>query len=380
VTQGSLPTVAVIFGGRSSEHGVSCVTAAGVLGAIDRTRWSVVAVGITRDGRWTRVSADPEEWRLRDGVLPHVPDDGPTVVLPSRVGDGMWWVEDEGAGGASGAGAGIGDARRLVPWAQVTVAFPVLHGPFGEDGTIQGALELLDVRYVGSGVLASAVGMDKQYMKASFRAAGLPVTPDVVVHEGESLEAHRGEIEALGLPVFVKPARAGSSMGISRVEAWEELDAAVAGAVKHDPKVLIEAAVVGREIETAVLEARDGVRTSLPGEIITGGDHTFYDFEAKYLDEGHVELACPAQLDADVVARVQEIARRAFAAVSAEGLARVDVFCGADGAVTVNEINTMPGFTPFSMYPRMWAASGMEYAELVEELLQAALHRRVGLR
>jgi D-alanine-D-alanine ligase len=169
-------------------------------------------------------------------------------------------------------------------------------------------------------------------------------------------------------------------MGISRVETWHALEAAVADAAKHDPKVLIEQAVVGREIETAVLGARDGVRTSPPGEIVTGGDHTFYDFEAKYLDEAHVDLVCPADLPADVAARVQDIAARAFAAVSAEGIARVDVFLREDGTITVNEINTMPGFTPTSMYPRMWASAGVYYGELVEELIQAALARPVGLR
>ncbi len=359
------PTVAVVFGGRSSEHGVSCVTAGGVLGAIDRERWDVVAIGITRDGRWTLQSDDPAQWAIRDGVMPTAEDSGPTVLLPSRVGENGWRLEEDGT---------------VKPLGEITVVFPLLHGPWGEDGTVQGALELLDVRYVGSGVLASAIGMDKQYMKASFRAAGLPVTPDVVLTAGESPETRRGEIEALGLPVFVKPARAGSSMGISRVDAWEGLDAAIADAVKHDPKVLIEAAVQGREIETAVLGARSGVQASPPGEIVTGGDHTFYDFEAKYLDESHVQLQCPADIPADVAARVQDVAVKAFAAVSAEGIARVDVFLGQDGTITVNEINTMPGFTPTSMYPRMWASAGVTYPELIEELLQAALSRPVGLR
>ena len=264
----SRPTVAVLFGGRSSEHGVSCVTAGGVLGAIDRERWNVVAIGITRDGRWTLQSDDPASWRLADGVMPTVPDEGPTVLPPRRVGESVWRLEEDGS------------VRDL---GEIAVVFPLLHGPWGEDGTVQGALELTDVRYVGSGVLASAMGMDKQYMKAAFRAAGLPVTPDVVLLPGESVASRRDEIEALGLPVFVKPTRAGSSMGISRVDAWEQLEAAVADAVKHDPKVLIEAGVAGREIETAVLGARDGIRTSPPGEIITGGDHAFYDYRPNTL-------------------------------------------------------------------------------------------------
>lgn len=358
-------TVAVLFGGRSSEHEVSCTTAGGVLGAIDRDRWDVIAVGIGRDGSWTLQSDDPEAWALREGHMTHVEPTEKRVLLPAVAGDRQWSVESGGV---------------VTPLALVDVAFPVLHGPWGEDGTIQGALELLDVRYVGSGVLASAVGMDKQFMKAAFRAAGLPVAPDVTLAPGEPAGPRRGEIEALGLPVFVKPARAGSSMGISRVNSWEELDAALAGAVKHDPKVLIESAIVGREIETAVLGARDGVRTSQPGEIVTGGDHSFYDFEAKYFDADAVRLECPADLPAADAARVRDFAARAFAAVSAEGIARVDVFYAADGTITVNEINTMPGFTPTSMYPRMWASDGLTYSHLVDELLQAALHRPLGLR
>ena len=358
-------TVAVLFGGRSSEHEVSCTTAAGVLGAIDRDKWDVLAVGLGRDGSWTVQSDNPAEWALSEGSMAHVVPSERRVLLPAPAGDRQWRVEVAGV---------------VEPLALVDVAFPVLHGPWGEDGTIQGALELIDVRYVGAGVLASAVGMDKPFMKAAFRAAGLPVAPDVLLAPGEPLAARRAQIEALGLPVFVKPARAGSSMGISRVDVWEQLDAAIAEAVKHDPKVLIEAAIVGREIETAVLGARDGVRTSPPGEIVTVGDQDFYDFEAKYFDADAVRLDCPADIPAADAARIREIAARAFAAVSAEGIARVDVFFAADGTVTVNEINTMPGFTPTSMYPRMWASAGLSYPQLIEELLHAALHRPLGLR
>lgn len=359
------PTVAVLFGGRSSEHGVSCVTAGGVLGAIDRDRYDVIAIGITREGRWTLASTDPSAWRIADGALPSVEDEGATVLPPRRVGESLWRLEADGAVTALG---------------EIDVVFPLLHGPYGEDGTIQGALELVDVRYVGSGVLASAVGMDKQFMKAAFTDAGLPVAPGVVLRPGEPVESRRVEIESLGLPVFVKPARAGSSMGISKVSSWDQLEAAVADAVKHDPKVLIEAGIVGREIETAVLSTADGVRTSPQGEIVTEGDHDFYDFDAKYLDEGHVRLLCPTELPDDVAAMVSDYAVRAFTAVGAEGLARVDCFVGADGTVTVNEINTMPGFTTTSMYPRMWAAAGVEYPALVEALIQEALARPLGLR
>jgi D-alanine-D-alanine ligase len=358
-------TVAVLFGGRSSEHEVSCTTAGGVLGAIDRERWDVVAVGIGRDGSWTLQSNDPADWALTQAGMPHVLPSDKGVLLPASADSTMWRQENSGA---------------VTALADVDVAFPLLHGPWGEDGTIQGAMELFDVRFVGSGVLASAIGMDKQFMKAAFRAQGLPVADDVTLAPGSSLDAVREQIEALGLPVFVKPARAGSSMGISRVDSWGALDAAVAAAISHDPKVLIERGMVGREIETAVLGARDGVRISMPGEIVTGGDHTFYDFDAKYFDLAHVRLTCPADLPAEDSERIRALAARAYSAVAAEGIARVDMFYAPDGTVTVNEINTMPGFTPSSMYPRMWQAAGVTYPELVEELMQAALARSTGLR
>ncbi|MFV0284932.1 MAG: D-alanine--D-alanine ligase family protein [Demequina sp.] len=360
------PTVAVLFGGRSSEHGVSCVTAGGVLGAIDRDRFDVVAVGITREGRWVPASADPSDWQILEGDMPEVTGDGRTVLLPAQTGERTWSV--------------VGDDGIVAPFAEIDVVFPVLHGPYGEDGTVQGALELIDVRYVGSGVLASAAGMDKQFMKTAFRSAGLPVTPDVTLLRGDRVVDYAAQVDELGLPLFVKPARAGSSMGISKVSDLASLESAVADAVKHDPKVLIEKAVVGREIETAVLETIDGVRASLPGEIVTGGDHDFYDFDAKYLDEASVDLVSTAQLPPDVADRVREVAVAAFRAVGAEGLARVDVFVAADGAITVNEINTMPGFTPTSMYPRMWAAAGVAYEDLVATLIETALVRPVGLR
>lgn len=360
------PTVAIVFGGRSSEHSVSCATAAGVLAAIDRDHWDVVAVGVTEQGRWVPASSDPDQWQFTDGALPRVEANEHTVLPPRDVSENTWRVMDA-------------DGHTQF-FAHVDVVFPLLHGPFGEDGTIQGALELVDVRYVGAGVLASAISMDKAYMKLALRAAGLPMTPDVVLAPGESPAGRRADIEALGLPVFVKPARAGSSMGITRVSAWDDLDAAIAAAVEHDPKVLIERAVVGREIETAVLEGPDGPVASPAGEIVTSSAYEFYDYEAKYFDEAAVDLRCPTELPDDVAARVSDYALRAFRAVGAESLARVDVFVGDDGTVTVNEINTMPGFTEFSMYPRMWAATGVSYAELVQTLLTGALKRPTGLR
>jgi len=366
------PRVAVVLGGRSGEHSISCVTAGGVLRAIDRDRYDVVAVGITRDGRWVHVSDDPTAWEVDGDRLPEVTaDDGPTLLLPSAAGSDDVARRD---GGTVAATLGA-----------VDVVLPLLHGPYGEDGTLQGMLELAGIRYVGAGVLASALGMDKHYMKMVLSGHGIPVAPAVVLRPGRwerEPEAVLEEVRALGLPVFVKPARAGSSLGITRVADLADLPAAITAAAEHDPKVLVEAAVVGREIECAVLEGRDGAppRTSLPGEIVPAGDHEFYDFEAKYLDADGALLRCPTDLPPGVEQVVRELAARTFEAIGCEGLARVDTFVRPDGTVLVNEINTMPGFTPISMYPRMWEASGLPYAELVDELLRLALERPTGLR
>lgn len=364
------PRVLVLFGGRSGEHPISAVTAGGVLRAIDRTRYEVLAVGITRDGHWVLADDDPDRWAITDGRLPEVTNGSVRVLLPQAAGDREVQVMRGSVAEALGT---------------VDVVFPLLHGPFGEDGTVQGMLELADVRYVGAGVLASAVGMDKQMMKLVFAGQGLPVGPYVVVPPGDldrDPAAVLARAEGLGLPVFVKPARAGSSLGISKVTDRADLPDAIRAAAEHDPKVLIEAAIVGREVECGVLGGRDGApaRASLPGEIVVRGEHSFYDFEAKYLDEASAELTCPADLPAEVTARVRELAVRAFDAIGCEGLARVDVFVQPDGNVLVNEINTMPGFTPFSMYPRMWAATGLDYPALVDELIQLALARPTGLR
>ena len=364
--------VAVVFGGRSGEHAISCVTAAGVLRAIDRERYDVVPIGVTQNGRWVLAADDPGRWELTGGVLPEVKDgDGPGVVAPLEVGDRNLRVLEPGQ-----------VPREL---GEVDVVFPLLHGPFGEDGTLQGLLELADVNYVGSGVLASAAGMDKHVMKVLLADAGLPVGPHVVVFPRaweRAARRVRDDVEELGYPVFVKPARAGSSIGITKVHRPEDLDAAIERARRHDPKVVVEAMVEGREIECGVLESTDGgpPATSLPGEIEVGGEHEFYDFEAKYLDEESIRLTAPADLPDAVTQRVREMSARAFDALGCEGLARVDFFVQPDGRVLVNEINTMPGFTPFSMYPKVWAATGLEYPALVDRLLTLALTRRTGLR
>jgi D-alanine-D-alanine ligase len=357
--------VAVVFGGRSTEHAISCVSAGSVLAALDRDRYDVVAVGITPEGRWVLAPDDPAQLAITGRELPSVKD-GPAVALPGdpTVG-GLVPLED--------GPALLGD---------VDVVFPVLHGPYGEDGTLQGLLELAGVPYVGSGVLASAVAMDKAVAKPLLRAAGLQVADSEVVRaRGRAATPARTEraVERLGLPVFVKPARGGSSIGISRVASWDALAPAVEDALRSDRKVLVEAAVVGREVECGVLDGPDGPQASVPAEVRVVGAHDFYDFDAKYLD-GATELDVPADLPAETAQRLRDAALAAWTALDCEGLARVDFFVGDDGTLTVNEVNTMPGFTPTSMFPRMWAASGVDYPSLVDRLLQSALRRGTGLR
>ncbi|MDR1824562.1 MAG: D-alanine--D-alanine ligase [Bifidobacteriaceae bacterium] len=372
--------VALLFGGRSGEHGISCVTAGGIMAAIDRSRFEPVPVGITKDGRWTLASEDPALWQLQDGRLPQVPGDGPLVIPPQAAGSNEWyWVD-----------GGDPCMHKLRPLGHIDVVFPLLHGPFGEDGTVQGALELTDARYVGAGVLASALGMDKGYMKAVLEAQGLPVAPYVVITPAEWREHPEGATEralTLGLPLFVKPCRAGSSLGITKVERVQDLAPAIVEASRHDPRVLVEAMVHGREVECAVLGGRHGqaARTAPPAEVIVDASHPFYDFEAKYLQEAAATLACPADLPPDVAAEIRALAVRTFDAVGAEGISRVDFFYVPDGVpgagrVIISEINTMPGFTPHSLYPRMWGVAGVSYTELISELIDLALERPVGLR
>jgi D-alanine-D-alanine ligase len=266
---------------------------------------------------------------------------------------------------------------------EVDVVLPLLHGPYGEDGTMQGLLELAGIAYVGSGVFASAAAMDKGHMKALLAAAGLQVGPHTVVTPrawATDRAAVREAVAALGFPVFVKPCRAGSSVGITKVHRAEDLDAAIETARSHDLRVVVEAAIAGREIECGVLESLDGgvPEASVPAEVIVGGDHEFYDFEAKYLPDEGTELVVPADLPGQVADRVRELACLAFDALSCEGLARVDFFVSGD-RVLVNEVNTMPGFTPVSMFPLMWKATGLDYPALVDRLVQTALRRPSGL-
>ncbi len=362
--------VAVLFGGRSGEHAISCATAASVLTALDRDRYDVLPIGITPSGQWVRVADDPAPLRLGGDVLPQVSGDGGDVVLP--MADDTREVLYTRPGEVPEV---LGD---------IDVVFPLLHGPFGEDGTLQGMLEMAGLPYVGSGVLASAVSMDKHYMKVVLAGHVLPVSPYTVVQPRQWRRDRAAVLDAaagLGLPVFVKPARGGSSLGITKVSDAADLEAAIEEAQRHDPKVLVEAAMPGREIECAVLGGRgdDAPRTALPGEIKLA-EGAFYDFDTKYVDTSGVELICPAELSEATVAQVRSLAARAFDALSCEGLARVDFFVRGEDEVVINEINTMPGFTPYSMYPLMWQRAGMAYGELVDELIALALQRPLGLR
>lgn len=349
--------VALFFGGRSSEHGISCATAGGVLGAIDRSVYEVLPIGITRDGLLTLQSDDASGLTL-GAELPEVRDNGTRVFLPESAATREFTVRE-----ADGTVRSLGE---------VDVAFPILHGPWGEDGTIQGQFELVGLPYVGNGVLASALGMDKHFAKTVLAGAGIDVAPWVTVTRrrlADDAALWRRRIEALGLPVFVKPARAGSSVGVTKVKDWAELDAALDVAFAEDHTVLVEQAIVGREVECAVLQGRDGAapRVSVAGEIVLT-TREFYDFDAKYHDAPGVELVCPADLEEGELREMHRIAARAFEAIGGAGLARVDFFLTGGGFV-LNEVNTMPGFTPISMFPACWQASGIPYPELIDELI-----------
>ncbi|HTM84268.1 MAG TPA: D-alanine--D-alanine ligase family protein [Mycobacterium sp.] len=366
---GARTRVAVIYGGRSSEHAISCVSAGSILRNLDPNRFEVVAVGITPGGSWVLTDGRPETLAITDGQLPEVTETSGTALAlpadPNRRGQLL--------------SLGSGPAEILDT---VDVVFPVLHGPYGEDGTIQGLLELAGVPYVGSGVLSSAAGMDKEFTKKLLAAEGLPIGDQVVLRPNDAT-VDLADRERLGLPAFVKPARGGSSIGVSRVTAWDELPAAIALARRHDPKVIVEAAIPGRELECGVLEFPDGtIGASTVGEIRVAGvrdrEDGFYDFATKYLVDA-AELDVPAKLDDDIAEEVRRLAVRAFAAIDCQGLARVDFFLTDNGPV-INEINTMPGFTTISMFPRMWAASGVDYPTLLAAMVDTALARGTGLR
>jgi len=378
--------VAVVFGGRSSEHAVSCLGAGHVLAALDRDRYEVVPVGIARDGRWILAPDDPGRLAITEGELPSVEAmAAPGTEIAARL--------DPATRGL------VVTAPGDVPHSlgEVDVVLPLLHGAYGEDGTLQGLLEMAGARYAGAGVFASAAGMDKEYMKLIFAARGLPVGRYVVVHDRDwrqhetdgvpraaaTPERKRvlDEIGELGWPVFVKPARGGSSIGTTRVPDPAGLEEAIEIAREHDPKVLVEAAVPGMEIECAVLEGASGgpPDASIPAQVLIGGDAEFYDFQAKYL-EADTAMAIPPPIGSDAIEEVRRLACAAFDALSCEGLARVDFFCTPQGRIVLNEINTMPGMTSASAFPLMWEATGLTLPQLWDRIIQTALRKRPGLR
>ena len=378
--------MAVVFGGRSSEHAVSCLGAGHVLAALDRDRYEVVPVGIARDGRWILAPDDPGRLAITEGELPSVEAmAAPGTEIAARL--------DPATRGL------VVTAPGDVPHSlgEVDVVLPLLHGAYGEDGTLQGLMEMAGARYAGAGVFASAAGMDKEYMKLIFAARGLPVGRYVVVrdrdwrqHETDGVpraaatpERKRvlDEIGELGWPVFVKPARGGSSIGTTRVPDPAGLEEAIEIAREHDPKVLVEAAVPGMEIECAVLEGASGgpPDASIPAQVLIGGDAEFYDFQAKYL-EADTAMAIPPPIGSDAIEEVRRLACAAFDALSCEGLARVDFFCTPQGRIVLNEINTMPGMTSASAFPLMWEATGLTLPQLWDRIIQTALRKRPGLR
>lgn len=378
-------TVLVLFGGQSPEHPVSIVTAVGVLNALDTGQYTPIPVGINQRGDWVLAgSHQPEntEWSVAtltnqqpaesthttalSDTLPEVPETESPVAL-RKVNSDTQLVDVDG---------------NVI--ATIDVAFPLLHGPNGEDGTVQGLFETLGVPYVGAGVLASAVGMDKHFMKIAFQYAGLKVGPWVTITDADwqhNRDAALSRVAQLDLPLFVKPARGGSSLGIKRITMLSQLEEAIEHAREFDTKVVIEEGILGREIECGVLDSfnRARAKASYPGEIVvTGEDNVefqFYDFESKYQSADSAELSCPADLPEDVTQLVRDQAVRAFEAVDGAGLSRVDFFYTDDDELVINEINTMPGFTPISMYPQMWQRTGVEYPELIDSLLQLAQQR-----
>src|SRR5712691_3126081 len=351
--------VAVLFGGRSGEQEVSCVSARHVAAAFDPDRYQVVPVGITRDGRW--LLPEPSHRVLRGGRL--------------EIPETAFEAAGEPVALARGPQAGSGPESEPAAGLEVDVVFPVLHGAYGEDGTVQGLLDMASIPYVGSGVLGSALGMDKEKMKRMFRDHGLPIGDFVVIRAHEWEEDAGRALEAalsLGLPSFAKPANLGSSVGVSKCEDEPSLATGIEEALRHDRKVLVEEAMAGREIEVGVL-GNDHPEASVPGEVFPGRE--FYDYAAKYLDDtSRTEI--PADLPPAVIGELQELAVAAFTAVDASGMARVDFFYDDAGrGVVVNEINTIPGFTVISMFPKLWEASGMAYPRLLDRLVELALER-----
>ena len=362
--------VGLLFGGRSSEHSISLVTAASELQHIDRDRFEPVPILVTKQGQWLVMDADDVRFSLQDQVEVDEATEAGRAVIAAALAEAAL------ANSATSNGLVLHSVDGRADLAQIDVFFPLFHGRFGEDGTVQGMLELFDRPYVGAGVLASAVGQDKHFTKTVLEHVGISVAPWVTVSRRQwaaASEQLREQVASMRMPLFVKPARAGSSVGVSRVDDIAALDEAMEVAFAEDGRVLIEEGIEGREIEVGVLGGRpgDAPRASLPGEIVLG--EGYYDFEAKYLGGTGAHTECPADLSADVIERLQVAAVRAFEAISGAGLARVDFFVTPAGDLVLNEINTMPGFTPISMFPVVWGASGVGYSALISELIELAL-------
>ena len=345
--------VAIICGGRSSEHSISCISAKGVLEAIDRNLFEPILIGITLRGKWVALKS-ADDFGLGSDGLPIVPDTAPGIN-----------ADIHGLKNADGAPLAI------------DLAFPLLHGAYGEDGTIQGLFEMADIPYVGSGVLASSVAMDKTFAKPIYADFGLAVADGITVHQRDWI-AHReleiAKIRALGLPVFVKPARSGSSRGTTKVKSDIEIAPAIEEAHRHDPRAMVEVAIKGREIECAVLEINGKAHASVLGEIRVHEPHEFYDFEAKYLD-GSTTFDVPANVTPEIARAISDAAVTAFEALGCEGLARVDFFLTEENQIIINELNTMPGFTSMSVFPMLWKATGKSYSEIITQLCESALAR-----
>ena len=344
--------VAILCGGPGSEHEISCLSAGGVLSAIDRDKYDPILIGITRDGKWMALPLD-YPLSLENGALPSVSGNFPEVI------------RDKNAISVGGV---------AIP---IDVIFPVLHGIYGEDGQLQSDLDQLGIPYVGSGTVASELAMDKSDAKSFFSAAGIAIAPSVTVTEIEwkrNPEAVKELIEPLGLPIFVKASRGGSSRGTVKVKEITAFAAAMDEALSFDSKVLIESAIDGAEVECAVLEMDGSAQASIPGKVWIDPQYEFYDYQAKYLD-GATRIDIPAPFAAEIIEKIQSYALIAFKAIGAKGLARVDFFVTQRGEIIINEINTMPGFTRTSAYPKMWQATGVGYSEVITHLLQSALQR-----
>lgn len=347
--------VGIIAGGQSSEHEISCISAAGVLGAIDRNKFEPVLIGITKSGKWVLPKSDAQ-LTIVGGKLPEISEDAPLIC------------------------ADINEFSAHAVPLNLDVLFPVLHGPYGEDGTFQGMCEMAGLRYVGSGVLASATAMDKSFAKAIFQSHGLKVADGFVINSRDwpsSASDFAGRAQSLGLPLFVKPARGGSSRGTTKVKSMADFNSAVESALEFDSKVMIEEAIGGREIECGVLQVSGITQVSEPGEVKISAEHEFYDFEAKYLD-GATTFITNALLPNGAAEKIKKLAKLAFEALGCEGLARVDFFLDVNGEVIINEINTMPGFTATSVFPKVWKES-YGYTELITILLESALSRSMSV-